>query len=105
MPVINAGKSEELQGIFEMLGLNVNSPTGEDWVMPAKIAEKFALKLNDTEKPVVPDVSGMPLRDALFILENKGLKVNYKGKGRVVEQSIAPGSQLGKNGTINLVLG
>ena len=47
----------------------------------------------------------MPLRDALFILENKGLKVNYKGKGRVIEQSLAPGTQLGKNATINLVLG
>jgi len=105
MPVINAGKGEELQGIFETLGLKVNSPGGQDWVLPAKIDEKVALKLNDTDKPVVPDVSGMPLRDALFILENKGLKVTYKGKGRVVTQSITPGSNLGKDATINLVLG
>lgn len=105
MPQVGAGKGEELQGIFEMLGLSVNSPTGEDWVMPAKIAEKFELKINNTDKAVVPDVFGMPLRDALFILENKGLKVIYKGKGKVLEQSLAPGSQLGKNATINLVLG
>ncbi|MBN7813637.1 transpeptidase family protein [Algoriphagus sp. H41] len=105
MPQVGAGKGEELQGIFEMLGLSVNSPTGEDWVMPAKIAEKLELKINNTDKAVVPDVFGMPLRDALFILENKGLKVIYKGKGKVLEQSLAPGSQLGKNATINLVLG
>jgi cell division protein FtsI (penicillin-binding protein 3) len=105
MPVISAGKGEELQGIFETLGLKVNSPEGQDWVLPAKIDERIAMKINDTDKPVVPDVSGMPLRDALYILENKGLKVIYKGKGRVVTQSIAPGSNLGKDATINLVLG
>ena len=53
----------------------------------------------------MPDVSGMPLRDALFILENKGIKVNYNGRGRVIEQSITPGTQLTPNTTINLVLG
>ena len=105
MPMINAGKGEELQGIFETLGLKVSSPGGQEWVSPAKTSEKVALKLNDTDKPVVPDVSGMPLRDALFILENKGLKVTFKGKGRVVTQSITPGSHLGKDATINLVLG
>ena len=105
MPVINAGKGEELQGIFETLGLKVSSPGGQEWVSPAKTSEKVAMKLNDTDKPVVPDVSGMPLRDALFILENKGLKVTFKGKGRVVTQSITPGSHLGKDATINLVLG
>jgi cell division protein FtsI (penicillin-binding protein 3) len=105
MPVINAGKGEELQEIFETLGLNVKSPSAQEWVLPAKVDDKIALKLNDTDKPVVPDVSGMPLRDALFILENKGLKVTYKGKGRVVTQSITPGSHLGKDKTINLVLG
>ena len=105
MPMINAGKGEELQGIFETLGLKVSSPGGQEWVSPAKTSEKIALKLNDTDKPVVPDVSGMPLRDALFILENKGLKVTFKGKGRVVTQSITPGSHLGKDATINLVLG
>lgn len=105
MPVINAGKGEEIQGIFETLGIKANSPGGQEWVMPETVANKLALKLNDTDKPVVPDVSGMPLRDALFILENKGLKVTFKGTGRVIAQSITPGSQLGKDATINLILG
>lgn len=105
MPYINAGKGEELQGIFEELGIKAKSPSAEDWIKPSLVAEKFDLKINDTEKPVVPDVSGMPLRDALFILENKGLKVNYSGKGRVKEQSLNPGAPLTPNATINLVLG
>ncbi|MDO8967130.1 penicillin-binding protein [Algoriphagus sp.] len=105
MPYISAGKGEELQGIFDELGIKVKSPGTEDWVKASLISENFDLRINETEKPTVPDVSGMPLRDALFVLENKGLKVNYSGKGRVVEQSLAPGTQLSPNATINLVLG
>jgi len=47
----------------------------------------------------------MSLRDALFILENKGLQVNFNGKGRVISQSISPGTALTPNATIDLVLG
>lgn len=105
MPLISSGKGEELQGIFEELGVSAKSPSVEDYIKSSLVAEKVELKINDTEKSVVPDVSGMALRDALFVLENKGLKVNYKGKGRVLEQSISPGTQLAPNATINLVLG
>ncbi|SEF73964.1 penicillin-binding protein [Algoriphagus boritolerans] len=105
MPLISSGKGEELQGILDELGVAAKSPSAEDWIKASLVEGKIELKINDTEKAVVPDVSGMPLRDALFVLENKGLKVNYKGKGRVMEQSILPGTQLTPNATINLVLG
>jgi cell division protein FtsI (penicillin-binding protein 3) len=105
LPYINAGKGEELQEIFEELKIAAKSPSTEDWVKTEAVAEKVNLRINNTDKPVVPDVSGMPLRDALFILENKGLKVNYNGKGRVLEQSLTPGAPLTPNATINLVLG
>jgi cell division protein FtsI (penicillin-binding protein 3) len=105
MPFISAGKGEELQGIFEELKISAKSPSSEEWIKTEVVAEQISLKINDTDKPVVPDVSGMPLRDALFILENKGLKVNYFGKGRVQVQSLTPGTPLTPNSTINLVLG
>jgi cell division protein FtsI (penicillin-binding protein 3) len=105
LPEVGSGKGEELQGIFDQLGIKAKTPSAEDWVTVAVANEKFNLQINDTEKPVVPDVSGMALRDALFILENKGLKVNYYGKGRVIGQSITPGARLVPNTIINLVLG
>ena len=105
LPEVGTGKGEDLQGIFEHLGISAKTPSAEDWISVAVSEDKINLKINDTEKPVVPDVSGMPLRDALFILENKGIKVNYNGRGRVIEQSIIPGTQLTPNTTINLVLG
>lgn len=56
-------------------------------------------------KGLVPDVSGMTLRDALYVLENAGLRVIYEGKGRVKEQSQQPGTKLLVGNKIKLILG
>jgi cell division protein FtsI (penicillin-binding protein 3) len=39
----------------------------------------------------VPDVAGMSLRDALYVLENRGYRVSYTGQGRVAKQSLPAG--------------
>lgn len=66
------------------------------------------LKLNKSAvniKPVsirenmVPDVIGMAFDDALFLLENAGLRISYTGRGKVVSQSIAVGTAV-KDGDI-----
>lgn len=105
LPFIQAGKVEELQEIFDEFGLKSNTMNSEEWVKTVASDSGVKLQINDTDKAIVPDVSGLPLRDALFILENKGLQVNYSGKGRVKAQSLLPGSKLSPNATINLVLG
>ena len=52
----------------------------------------------------VPDVSGMGARDAVHLLENLGLKVELEGIGKVVEQSLIPGSKI-DNSSIKIKLG
>ncbi len=42
----------------------------------------------------------MGLKDALYLLENMGLKVTVKGKGKVIVQSIQPGTALTKGITV-----
>jgi cell division protein FtsI (penicillin-binding protein 3) len=56
-------------------------------------------------KGSVPDVTGMGLRDALFLLEREGMHVRVQGTGAVQMQSVAPGSALRKGETIILQLG
>jgi len=105
LPYVAAGKGEELKEIFDYLKLPSGSMAGADWVAPSTISNSISLKVINTEKPLVPDVTGMSLRDALYLLENKGLKVNFNGRGRVIGQSLSPGSPLLPNATIDLVLG
>lgn len=53
---------------------------------------------------VVPDVKGFGLKDAINILENKGLKVLIKGRGKVVAQSLLPGTNITKGQQIIIQL-
>jgi cell division protein FtsI (penicillin-binding protein 3) len=43
---------------------------------------------------VVPDVTGMGLRDAIYVLENLGMNVDIHGYGKVTRQSIKPGQEI-----------
>ena len=53
---------------------------------------------------LMPDVTGMGLKDALFVLEKIGLKVIANGKGTVVRQSVPPGTLVPKGTPVQLDL-
>ncbi|HUC81661.1 MAG TPA: penicillin-binding protein, partial [Flavisolibacter sp.] len=55
-------------------------------------------------KNLMPDVRYMTLRDALYILENKNVKVQVKGKGKVIAQDVLPGTPINKKTTVTLLL-
>lgn len=52
----------------------------------------------------MPDVRGMGLRDALFLLESRGLRVRFSGAGAVATQSIAPGQPIRSGTTVAIEL-
>jgi cell division protein FtsI (penicillin-binding protein 3) len=52
----------------------------------------------------MPVLSGMGLKDAVYLCENLGLKVIVKGKGKVVKQSIESGQNLKKGQVVNIQL-
>lgn len=105
LPYIKAGKSEEIHQILDELGFPSETTQIQEWVQTSAGDDKIIWNANEVDQETIPDVSGLSLRDALFILENKGLKVDYSGKGRVQKQSILPGTKINQNATINLVLG
>ena len=55
-------------------------------------------------KSVVPDVGGMGARDAVYLLESRGVKVKITGRGKVTKQSLAPGKKISKGETCILTL-
>ena len=52
----------------------------------------------------VPDVIGMGLKDAIYLMESSGYRVNIKGKGKVVRQSVTGGAMLAKDKIVELNL-
>ena len=55
-------------------------------------------------KTIMPKVVGMSGMDAISLLENMGLKVEYSGMGKVKEQSINRGERIKKGATVHLKL-
>ena len=62
------------------------------------------MKTITVRSPIMPNLKGMGLKDALLLLENMGVKVAVKGKGKIITQSIAPGNSLAKGITVMLEL-
>jgi cell division protein FtsI (penicillin-binding protein 3) len=52
----------------------------------------------------VPDVKGLGLKDAVYLLENEGMKVQVVGRGLIQGQSVAPGTKVIKGQKIVLLL-
>lgn len=86
---------------------NVKFDFKEDWEYAFVKSDSFGkigIGKIDIEDATVPSVRGMLLDDAVYVLENKGLKVSFIGKGKVAGQSIPAGSQIIKGSLIQLVL-
>lgn len=104
---LKTGKGSEWQEILSTLHLPSNGApvNSSSWVSAAVNAQQqVALQPVKQLKGAVPDVKGMGLKDALYLLENAGLRVQIKGTGKVVAQSIPGGSKIGKDKTIVIEL-
>ena len=66
--------------------------------------ENIVIKPRRISYSSVPNVKGMGLRDALYVLENSGLKVDFSGAGMVQRQSLQPGAEVPKGSYIRIEL-
>jgi cell division protein FtsI (penicillin-binding protein 3) len=99
-PQIRSGKQDELTLLSNELGVANHSTTDEEWIKSSVSGNAVMWKKNPVGKNLVPDVSGMTFRDALYILEKSGLRVGFEGKGRVASQSMPPGTHISKGNKI-----
>ena len=103
-PMIRAGRQDELTMLCNELGISNHSTTEEEWIKAVKNGNAVTWKKNVVIKDHVPDVQGMTLRDAIYVLEKTGLRVVHQGKGRVSEQSLSPGTRISKGSQIHIRL-
>ncbi len=103
-PVIQAGKQDELTMLCNELGVSSHSKTEQEWIRAERNGNAVTWKENTMHNERVPDVKGMTFRDAIFLLEKSGLKVEHEGRGRVASQSLAPGTRVAKGYSIHIRL-
>jgi len=104
-PVIRAGNQEELTMLCNELGISNHSKSEESWVRAVKNGDAVNWRANTVGTGIVPDVTGMTFRDALYLLEQAGLMVWFEGTGRVQSQSLPPGVRVSKGDRVYVKLG
>jgi cell division protein FtsI (penicillin-binding protein 3) len=67
--------------------------TDAQYISANSNASGITISSKDESGNKVPDVRGMGLTDAVYVLEKRGLKVSSTGYGKVVSQSILPGTK------------
>ncbi|HAA00638.1 MAG TPA: penicillin-binding protein [Flavobacteriales bacterium] len=106
LPVSKSAHQKDLTEIFKTL--KIASSTGDEgaeWVRPIADGEKrIVLEKKAIAENKVPTVIGMGLKDALFLLENRGLVVKVKGSGKVKRQSLPEGKAIQQGETIEIEL-
>ncbi len=102
------GMKNELNSIFYQLNLPVvDSAPGGYWRSMSMKNNKAFLRIpasTGTPAFITPSVIGMGLKDAVYLMENKGLKVTASGRGRVLNQSLVAGTTFKKGQTVTLFL-
>jgi len=105
IPVSKSGMQNDLNNVFEELNVKVESSNAENkWVVTQTGTDKVEMGRRTIVENLVPNVKGMSAQDAVFILENAGLKVKLRGSGMIKSQSIIPGANIHRGQEIILEL-
>ena len=89
-------QEENNQSNFTRIEEKVNSSFSE---------EHCILSANkDLQKGVMPNLKGIEIMDALFLLENRGIIVEFEGNGKVISQSVPKGKKINKGLIVELKL-
>ncbi len=94
-----------LQTIFKELGIEATDYLHEeDWATVLHEGQQPQLESVEFGEGYVPDVTGMRANDAVYLLENMGLRTSISGRGKVRQQSLKPGTRITNGQHINLQL-
>ncbi len=103
MPESKIGEKKATQNVYKTFGIKALFAANSDYVM-VDTNNRIANKDVKLVEGSVPDVGGMGLKDALYVLGNSGLKTLVRGSGRVVRQSLLAGTRVAKGEPIILEL-
>lgn len=108
IPDVKVGEMKETRRVLEELKIKTQGKIDESgkkiWGSAHAAPQAVVLESRSMMQKFVPSVIGMGAKDAVYLLESKGLKVRLVGVGKVKNQSIANGTTAVKGQTITLTL-
>lgn len=101
-PEAGNGYRADINEVLRNLNVRYKRTADDDWVATRESGDTIRLTGVKMFDGLVPDVRGMSLRDAIYLLENSGLRVRYSGKGRVLRQSPEHGARYYEGTVVSL---
>lgn len=102
---VKGGNLQEIRSATDRLSIAAEvSRREKGWGVTRKDSACVNILPLQPGEGTMPSVSGMALKDALYLLESKGLRVSFSGKGKVVSQSIASGTTIRRGDAVLLTL-
>ena len=102
--MVKPGSKDDVINALKSLGLTYTQSQTGDWLSSITTESSIDLSTYLTYDGFVPNVIGMGAKDAVYLLESKGLIVQIFGHGAVFHQSVNPNTKLFKGGLIQLQL-
>lgn len=95
MPYSKHGAVQDVLTVMDKMNVPVSYAGVEsDWVLTRTGMDEVNLENRIVKKGEMPNVVGMGLVDALYLLESQGLLVKISGSGIVKNQSVIPGTKI-----------
>lgn len=109
LPGVKNGDMRKAEYVLEKLDIGVSTSytstkAGTIWGTAEQSGEDVMLSQVETQDNLMPSVLGMGAKDALYLLESRGLSVSLSGKGKVRRQSITKGTAIKKGQHVQLYL-
>ena len=106
MPASKVGLGADLHLVIKELGLESSDfeKHDGDYIYCYDENNNLTIRQREVEEDLMPNVKGMNARDAIYLLEQRGLRVSFIGKGKVVEQSVLPNTKINNGSGILLTL-
>lgn len=100
-----AGAYDEMKNVMKEMKFSYKDSAGKsDWAKMYAVNYAPVLNSKEVVNNHMPDLRGMKLKDALYLLEDMGLKVAVTGKGKVAMQSLLPGTPINKKQLVTIQL-
>ena len=101
-----SGSTKAMNSTLEAFGFHAQFDESSNWSSDYwdSVGKVHQLKPIPQRNGLVPNVVGMGLTDAIFLLESRGYQVIPKGKGKVVAQSATPNARLPLRSTVQIDL-
>ncbi|RYG20888.1 MAG: PASTA domain-containing protein [Chitinophagaceae bacterium] len=103
-PAAKAGHSKATRQVYNAFGIKTLYAAKSDYFNTIDTTNGIIYQENTPVKGVMPNVNGMGLKDAMYLLGNAGLKAKVKGSGKVVLQSIQAGASVGRGAQVQIEL-